>query len=84
MARKAKAVIALGEAAEIVAADLGKTVKVSMADSLEKAVKLAADNAQAGDTVLLSPGCSSFDMFDNYEHRGDEFKRLVTELIDGA
>jgi len=56
---------------------------VLRADSMEKAVSLAAQKAQPGDTVLLAPACSSFDMFDNYGHRGDVFVRAVLALSDG-
>jgi len=51
-----------------------------MTDTLEEAVQTARDSANTGDTVLMSPACSSFDMFDNYEHRGNEFKKLVHQL----
>jgi UDP-N-acetylmuramoylalanine--D-glutamate ligase len=45
-----------------------------------EAVSMAASNASSGDTVLLSPACASFDLFKNYEHRGDEFKAAVSQL----
>jgi UDP-N-acetylmuramoylalanine--D-glutamate ligase len=47
---------------------------------MEDAVNLAADMANPGDTVLLAPACSSFDMFDNYCHRGDVFMEIVQNL----
>ena len=50
---------------------------VRIAQNLEEAVRLSAESAALGDTVLFSPACASFDMFDDYEHRGREFKRLV-------
>ena len=79
--KKARAVIGLGESADKVDRELGSVaprhVKVK---SMEEALRKARDLAQAGDVVLLSPACSSFDMFDNYEHRGDTFKRLVMSL----
>jgi len=53
------------------------------AASLPEAVKLASQLAEEGDIVLLSPACASFDMFDNYEHRGDIFKKLVQQLVKG-
>jgi UDP-N-acetylmuramoylalanine--D-glutamate ligase len=50
------------------------------AHSMEEAIRLARLIAEPGDVVLLSPACASFDMFDNYEDRGDTFKRLVASL----
>jgi UDP-N-acetylmuramoylalanine--D-glutamate ligase len=47
---------------------------------LEVAVKAAADDAEAGDTVLLSPACASFDQFKDFEERGDRFRELVGAL----
>lgn len=55
-------------------------VKVFRAESYEEAVKYAADNAECGDTVLLSPASTSFDRFKNFEERGNLFKKLVNEL----
>lgn len=51
-----------------------------LADSLEEAVKICAQKANPGDAVLLSPACASWGQFDNYEQRGDMFKRYVKEL----
>ena len=51
------------------------------AASFPEAVKLASQLAEEGDIVLLSPACASFDMFDNYEQRGDVFKELVQQLV---
>ena len=48
--------------------------------SAEEAVKASADKAEKGDTVLLSPACASFDLFENYEDRGRQFKKAVREL----
>ncbi|MDX1815239.1 MAG: UDP-N-acetylmuramoyl-L-alanine--D-glutamate ligase, partial [Thermodesulfobacteriota bacterium] len=52
------------------------------ADSLEEAVRAAAANAQPGDVVVLSPACSSFDMFRNFEERGDAFREAVKGLAE--
>jgi UDP-N-acetylmuramoylalanine--D-glutamate ligase len=51
-----------------------------LAKGLEDAVRLAHRTARPGEMVLLSPACASFDMFKNYEHRGEEFKREVYGL----
>jgi len=77
---KARRVIALGEAAEIIARELGSSCRVELVPDLEQAVARAREAAQAGDTVLLSPGCSSFDMFTDYEHRGEVFKNIVLRM----
>jgi len=50
------------------------------AASMQEAVTAAREAARIGDVVLLSPACASFDMFDNYEHRGEVFKNVVREL----
>jgi UDP-N-acetylmuramoylalanine--D-glutamate ligase len=79
--RTGRAVIAYGESAPIVEADLGSVVPVErVGSSFESVLARARELAQPGDAVLLSPACSSYDMFDNYEQRGREFKRLAAAL----
>jgi UDP-N-acetylmuramoylalanine--D-glutamate ligase len=76
--RIAKRVIAYGEAAAEITRDLAGTVPVEQGgDDFSEVITRARRAASAGDAVLLSPACSSFDMFQDYEHRGAEFKRLV-------
>jgi UDP-N-acetylmuramoylalanine--D-glutamate ligase len=73
-----KAVIAYGEAAELVENDLRGVVPIErLGSSFEAVVARARALAVPGDAVLLSPACSSYDMFDNYEVRGAEFRRLA-------
>jgi UDP-N-acetylmuramoylalanine--D-glutamate ligase len=73
-------ILALGEAAgELVAAGGDLVTEVT---DLAEAVSVAAASAAPGDTVLLAPGCASFDMFDSYAHRGDVFAALV-DALDG-
>ncbi|HJR63981.1 MAG TPA: UDP-N-acetylmuramoyl-L-alanine--D-glutamate ligase [Gemmatimonadaceae bacterium] len=82
--RIGKAVIAYGEAGPLVAGDLTGVVpveEVRAGASFEEVVARARRLASPGDVVLLSPACSSYDMFDNYEERGAAFKRLAA---DGA
>jgi UDP-N-acetylmuramoylalanine--D-glutamate ligase len=55
-------------------------VPVLRAETLETAVRRAAEAAVAGDVVLLAPACASFDQFENYEHRGRVFKELVQAM----
>lgn len=73
-------VLAYGEAGPLVQADLEGAVTVErLGSSFEEVIQRARDIAQPGDVVLLSPACSSFDMFRNYEERGAEFKRLAAK-----
>lgn len=77
---KVKKIIAFGEAKEKIANELGSYFVVEKKETLAEALKMAYDDSVTGDTVLLSPGCSSFDQFQNYEDRGDTFKKLVNNL----
>jgi UDP-N-acetylmuramoylalanine--D-glutamate ligase len=75
-----KQLIVTGEAKEKILSVLGKTTSVRQTTDLEEAVALASQTALPGDVVLLSPGCSSFDMFTNYAERGEAFTRAVEAL----
>jgi len=76
--RTVKVVLAYGESAPIIEGDLGNIVPVErLGKSFPDLVAAARRVATTGDVVLLSPACSSYDMFENYEQRGREFKRLV-------
>jgi UDP-N-acetylmuramoylalanine--D-glutamate ligase len=77
--RRARGAVAFGESAPLIVKDL-PGARVDTAESLDAAVRRARSIAQPGDAVLLSPACSSFDQFDNYEQRGDRFRALVKEL----
>jgi UDP-N-acetylmuramoylalanine--D-glutamate ligase len=77
---KAHAALLIGAAAEKIRAQLSGEVRMIACRTLEAAVHEARARAIAGDIVLLAPACASFDQFENYEHRGREFKRLVEEL----
>ncbi len=71
----------IGEAAESLAAGLGREgVDSVVVGDLEAAVKAAAHDARAGEVVVLAPACASFDQFSDYEHRGECFRALVSEL----
>lgn len=78
--RKGRAVVVLGEAADAIAHAVGDRVPVVHAATMDEAVRTGASLALQGDAVLLSPACSSFDMFRDYKHRGDEFVRAVQAL----
>jgi UDP-N-acetylmuramoylalanine--D-glutamate ligase len=77
---RAEAVYTIGSAAEKIERELAGVVKIVSAGSLEAAVNAAARAAAAGDVVLLAPACSSFDQFENYEHRGRAFRESVQAL----
>jgi UDP-N-acetylmuramoylalanine--D-glutamate ligase len=80
VSEKTRAVITIGKAADRISSALeGAATIVPMGD-LEHAVKWASEHAKAGDTVLLSPACASFDQFKNFEHRGAVFEQLVRAL----
>jgi UDP-N-acetylmuramoylalanine--D-glutamate ligase len=74
----------LGEAAERIAGAVGSRLPVEHAATLDEAVQLAFRLARPGDAVLLSPACSSFDMFKSYSERGDRFVAAVKRLGEGA
>ena len=77
---RVKIVYTIGSAAEKIERQLHGVVKIVPAETLQVAVAKAAKAATVGDVVLLSPACSSFDQFENYEQRGRVFRQLVNEL----
>lgn len=78
--RSVKNLILIGEAADKIQNALDDACPIHRADSLEDSIRKADALAKSGDVVLLSPACASFDMFRNFEDRGDRFKSLVMEL----
>ena len=84
--RRVRAVVLFGEAAGLIERALRAVKKeetlqvISRCNTLEEAVQAAAKLAQPGDTVLLSPGCTSFDAFKDFEERGEYFRKLVNAL----
>lgn len=81
--RSVKTAVLIGEDATVIEATISGHTEVVVADSLNQAVELAAAHTLPGDTVLFSPACASFDMFESYEHRGNRFRELVTERYHG-
>lgn len=85
VSRHARAVYAIGESRGLVREALGDVCPVREALSLQAAVSEAFREAQEGDTILLSPGCSSFDMFRDYAERGNIFRQAFQDLsLQGA
>jgi UDP-N-acetylmuramoylalanine--D-glutamate ligase len=82
--QKVKGVVAIGESRQKIKDSLGEYLPTEEASSLEDAVKKALSMASPGDCVLLSPMCSSFDMFRDYEDRGRAFKRIVGALAESS
>jgi UDP-N-acetylmuramoylalanine--D-glutamate ligase len=79
--KRVKAVYTIGSAAAKIESQIRGIVPILSCETLENAVAAARKAARPGDIVLLSPACSSFDQFENYEHRGQVFKELVLEHI---
>jgi UDP-N-acetylmuramoylalanine--D-glutamate ligase len=77
---KARAVITIGAAASRVAEALADSTTIIDAGEMQHAVAHAREHAKAGDVVLLSPACASFDQYRNFEHRGEHFEELVRGL----
>jgi len=80
LGRKARAVVLLGEASGRMEKELAGAAPITVVDTLPQAVRAAADAARKGDVVVFSPACSSFDMFRNFEERGEAFRKAVEEL----
>lgn len=80
LAEKGRALVLFGRDAGVIEDAVGAAVPTRRVDTFEAAVKYAAELAQTGDAVLLSPACASFDMFSGYEERGERFVALVNEL----
>jgi UDP-N-acetylmuramoylalanine--D-glutamate ligase len=83
MTGRVKEIILIGEATEIIARQLTGAAPLERATDIFAAVKLASHRAKAGDAVMLSPGCASFDQFRDFEERGDKFKEAVHGLEVG-
>ncbi len=81
---KVKKAFLIGEARDIIAGDIAGEIPVEKADSLKEAVISSYKCARPGDCVLFSPMCSSFDMFKDYEQRGEAFKKIVLDLARAA
>jgi UDP-N-acetylmuramoylalanine--D-glutamate ligase len=85
LARHVRAVVLIGRDAPLIREQVGDALAqaaspVLEAGNLAEAVRMASTHAQAGDAVLMSPACASFDMFDNYVHRARVFVEAVAEL----
>jgi len=82
--QRVKRVYTIGAAAAKIDSQIKGAADIFYAETLEKAIRRAAQDAQPNDIVLLAPACASFDQFDSYEHRGRVFKDVVKSLEDRA
>jgi len=79
--KNVKCAVLIGDTADKIGTAWRDVTKIERAETLKRAVEIAISNAKSGDVIMLSPGCASFDMFRNFEHRGDEFRNLAKEII---
>ncbi len=82
--QRVKRVYTIGSAAEKIRSQVASAVEIVPCGTLEVAVERSAENATEGDIVLLAPACSSFDQFENYEHRGRVFRKLVESRAENT
>jgi len=84
VAQTVKRLVTIGEDAPLLEEAFGDLVATERASDMDDAVDRAAGAAGAGDVVLLSPACASFDMYDDFEQRGRVFKEIVRKRAEGA
>jgi UDP-N-acetylmuramoylalanine--D-glutamate ligase len=84
LSKRVRQAYLIGEASEKIRASWSLFTACKLSATLLEAITEATHNATSGDVVLLSPGCSSFDLFRNYQHRGDEFCAAVKSISRGA
>ena len=82
--KNVKSIVLIGEAKDRMAAQWDGIAPIQKVTALEDAVNTALKNASSGEKIIFSPGCSSFDMFRNFEHRGEVFRDIVKSLVSGG
>ncbi|MBU1218198.1 UDP-N-acetylmuramoyl-L-alanine--D-glutamate ligase [Myxococcota bacterium] len=75
-------IVAIGESADLIENDLGACIPLKRSKTMAQAIKIAFEAVKSGENVILSPACSSYDMFKNYVERGNTFMDCVKDLIN--
>ena len=78
--RRVKSLILVGESKERINRDIGECTETFLIGTFEEAIFISYHKSRIGDTVLLSPGCSSFDIFNSYQERGNYFRKIVNQF----